>query len=61
MSETERPRGNGANPNAVVYHDSAEPKPNLKDWQASRLMRRCPVSEATALMLAPLVYGERAA
>ena len=45
----------------VVLADATEPKVSLLCLQASRLMRRCPISEAMAAVLAPLVYGERAA
>lgn len=57
-SKTEKARGNGPNPNAVVYHDSADIAPSLLSLQASRLTRRCAVSAAMAQTIAPMIYGE---
>lgn len=58
--EKGRPAEGSPIPNCVLA-DAPEPKATLLSLQASRLMRRCPISSAMASTLAPLIYGERAA
>jgi hypothetical protein len=59
MPVKEKARQNGEPiPNAILAQDSAEFKPQPRDLQVSRLIRRRAISAGLATTLAPIAFGE---